>query len=73
MDKALNEWHDVWRDVREEIPADGRMVLCYTDAGCQIGTYDGATDTWYDSANGRAAVTHWMELPDCPEVDDETY
>lgn len=59
-----------WYKCTEVLPDDNRWVLCctITKTGLQnlaIGYY--ADGMWH--LGMKSNVTHWMELPDPPEVD----
>ena len=83
FDRKLTEgWCPLeWIDAEEELPAEeGKMVLCVVNDRCgninfrnaiQIGYYDMA-EGWVLEAFPELEnpnVTHWMELPEGPEVE----
>ena len=70
---ALREW-PWWIPVTERLPAEGERVLAAVE-GVWVGeAYRDMRDTWmrsygtpWDASIGMS-VTHWMPLPDAPEV-----
>lgn len=66
-----------WISVTERLPAEGERVLAAVE-GVWVGeAYRDMRDTWMRSygtpwdASIGVSVTHWMPLPDAPEVQEE--
>ena len=65
-----------WISVEDDLPADGEDVLMFlqmfrgTQLSIEIGFHD--TAQWYDQLEReRDSVTHYMLLPDPPEVEND--
>ena len=62
-----------WISVKERLPEKYKFVLCYKDGKTRIGYYIGAeyvkgVAAFADYHNHSFTVTHWMPLPEPPEV-----
>jgi hypothetical protein len=72
MDEAANEIERLrlrWIPVSERLPEDGEnIVACFTILG-EVGeaTFN-KRDGWFYNEYGAWAATHWMPLPEPPEV-----
>lgn len=70
---ALREW-PWWISVTERLPAEGERVLAAVEGAWVGEAYRDMRDTWMRSygtpwdASIGVSVTHWMPLPDAPEV-----
>ena len=58
-----------WIDVREQVPAEGEMVLvcCKSKAGYRSINRAYQMQGFWHGSGSMAGVTHWMPLPDLPE------
>ena len=74
---AWNRRASGWVSVEERLPEkakwSGDRVLVYTEEGyIHTGLYEGEAatddDPWWDKFNDSGYVTHWMPLPEPPEV-----
>lgn len=69
-----NEFRDHWRKESDEIPDDDRavIVLCEHYVGLWTVTVGYCKDEKWHTLDGRIIrVTHWMDLPDPPEGEEE--
>lgn len=63
-----------WISVTERLPAEGERVLAAVEDVCVGEAYRDMRDVWMRSygtpwdASIGVSVTHWMPLPDAPEV-----
>lgn len=70
---GLREW-PWWISVTERLPAEGERVLAAVEGAWVGEAYRDMRDTWMRSygtpwdASIGVSVTHWMPLPDAPEV-----
>lgn len=56
-----------WISVQEKLPENNDKVLAFTLSGkYAVARYDQRRQCWI--AAGNLTVTHWMPLPDVPEV-----
>ena len=64
-----------WISVKDRLPEKYKLVLCYKDGKTRIGYYIGAeyvkgVAAFADYSHTRSfGVTHWMPLPEPPEVE----
>jgi hypothetical protein len=57
-----------WISVHEKLPENNDKVLAFTLSGkYAVARYDQRRQCWI--AAGNLTVTHWMPLPDVPEVE----
>ena len=57
-----------WISVQEKLPENNDKVLAFTLSGkYAVARYDQRRQCWI--AAGNLTVTHWMPLPDVPEVE----
>ena len=57
-----------WISVQEKLPESNDKVLAFTLSGkYAVARYDQRRRCWI--AAGNLTVTHWMPLPDVPEVE----
>ena len=57
-----------WISVQEKLPENNDKVLAFTLSGkYAVARYDQRRRCWI--AAGNLTVTHWMPLPDVPEVE----
>lgn len=57
-----------WISVQEKLPENNGKVLAFTLSGkYAVARYDQRRQCWI--AAGNLTVTHWMPLPDVPEVE----
>ena len=57
-----------WISVQEKLPEKNDKVLAFTLSGkYAVARYDQRRQCWI--AAGNLTVTHWMPLPDVPEVE----
>ena len=70
----LEEEQPKWISVEERLPDAGEKVMvCGVKNGIQVGAFSGITRygknrRWWWKKNTILEVTHWMPLPDAPEV-----
>lgn len=66
---ALN--NSLWYNAKKVIPEDEHLVLCYTNFGFKIMSYDSNTEIWKDCTGYfsyiKIFVKYWKELPDKPD------
>lgn len=66
-----------WISVKDRLPEKYKFVLCHKDGKTRIGYYIGAeyakgVAAFADQSHAHSfGVTHWMPLPEPPEVDAE--
>ena len=70
---ALHRSVPKWIPVSEQLPRPNKLVLCWWESGDgEKEHYGFATfqshGVWYVSNEGMPKVTHWMPLPEPPEV-----
>lgn len=81
IDKKVKSVEDLmpvlrgWISVEDALPEKYKFVLCYKDGKTRIGYYIGAeyvkgVAAFADySHNHSFGVTHWMPMPELPEVE----
>jgi len=61
-----------WIPVSERLPERNERVLVVDESGVNVGAYSPMLDDWWSLQGDRMApgpqVTHWMPLPEPPEV-----
>lgn len=62
-----------WTSIKDRLPEHGGVVLCFMKFGEQrILQWNNVSKWWLGYGHGddwqKADVTHWMRLPDAPEV-----
>lgn len=59
-----------WNSVDERLPEDGEVVLCKTKWIYEVLQWCSRINTWLgkDRAYSASHVTHWMPIPELPEV-----
>lgn len=58
-----------WVSVKDRLPKVGNWYLCYSDGQLEILFLDSANPVmWLQSGDWDFSVTHWMPLPEPPEV-----
>ena len=67
---------DKWISVKDRLPDDGQLVLTWNQEDVNVDVYAWIGDYYgigfmKDLMTEGFKVTHWMALPDPPEVDDD--
>jgi hypothetical protein len=61
-----------WIPVEDRLPERNEIVLAFDQGGVTVGSYSPMLEDWWTLQVGRmspgAVVTHWMPLPEPPEV-----
>lgn len=61
-----------WIPVEERLPERNEIVLAFDQGGVTVGSYSPMLEDWWtlqvDRMAPGAVVTHWMPLPEPPEV-----
>lgn len=70
--RALNTHKLTWIPVGERLPERNEIVLAFDQGGVTVGSYSPMLEDWWtlqvDRMAPGAVVTHWMPLPEPPEV-----
>lgn len=61
-----------WISVKERLPeTEGKYIVCTAKGSVYCTKFKGCGDTGVFKADMNTHITHWMPLPEAPEVDDE--
>lgn len=60
-----------WISVKDKLPRDGEIVLCYTRWGFAVLQFDAEYHFWIDSndCHSDSHILYWMKLPKAPKGD----
>lgn len=62
----------VWISVKERMPeTEGKYIVCTAKSSVYCTKFKGCGDIGVFKTDMNTHITHWMPLPDAPEVDDE--
>ena len=71
-------WNDAvkempkWISVKEKMPeTEGKYIVCTAKSSVYCTKFKGCGDIGVFKTDMNTHITHWMLLPDAPEVDDE--
>lgn len=71
-------WNDAvaempkWISVKEKMPeTEGKYIVCTAKSSVYCTKFTGCGDIGVFKTDMNTHITHWMPLPDAPEVDDE--
>lgn len=61
-----------WISVKEKMPeTEGKYIVCTAKRSVYCTKFKGCGDIGVFKTDMNTHITHWMPLPDAPEVDDE--
>lgn len=61
-----------WISVKERMPqTEGKYIVCTAKGSVYCTKFKGCGDTGVFKADMNTHITHWMPLPEAPEVEDE--
>ena len=61
-----------WISVKERMPeTEGKYIVCTAKSSVYCTKFKGCGDIGVFKTDMNTHITHWMPLPDAPEVDDE--